>query len=336
MRVKPSGGMYIAKLRVPLEANCRKVTSGLRTSPDNAEKRVYYRVCKRLFSAGVLDHRFFPKGSPAADSKGSVDGVASKTSSTTKRYDRKQPLYIVNSFHSLPAIKSNQFFPLVVEVGALDGQPHAPMLILGRAPFPKLFNFKVFNKGGSADVSLRRAAPLYLSEEQLDLLYRYSLRVCRAITNKPLEGSGDNFLYLFAPVAKDWSPTSPADQHRWQLPSIEEYVPWEDVKQAADTWATKLISKQDDITDAVIDDCVLQDRASEFTNRHLAVKLRRDLTPLSRPEAGSVCPSLFSFYSALSSETMVSYSENPSSQVIWRTLKRAPNRSKVSSILTSP
>ncbi|KAI0091960.1 hypothetical protein BDY19DRAFT_1027492 [Irpex rosettiformis] len=261
---------------------------GRLSSPSEAEDAVCFKLCQELFNLGILDHRFFPKDDCLVLSEANTSlqrdspPETSKSSNTTRRYGKKRPQLLMNTI----CPTTSRLFPLVVEVGPIGGQSHAPMLILAQAPFPQLFDFKVFCAGQSATVSLRRAAPLYTTEGSLSSLYRYSLRISRAVINKALESRLETFPLLFAPLSKNWKGAKTPDQHWWQLPSVEEHILWEDVEKVVDAWATKLIPDGADVTEGLLDDCIVQDRTAEFTNRHFVVKIARNVTPMSKPEEG--------------------------------------------------
>ena len=282
--------------------------SDIVSSPVEAENSVCFRLCWELYSLGILDYRFFPKGSSFvqstvdADLQGDSPPETSKSSNTTRRYSKKRPQLLTNCIHTT----TTRVFPLVVEVGPLGGQVHAPMLILARVPFPQLFDFKVFRAGQSAVVSLRRAAPFDVVEAKLSLLHRYSLRICRSILNKALESTLETFPFLFAPLSKAWTGIEDTSQHWCQLPSVEDHILWEDMEGAADAWAAKLVPDGGSFTECLVDDCIVQDRAAEFTNRHFVVRIARNITPLSNPEEGlvrSLTPQLAGLRLIISVET---------------------------------
>ncbi|KAI0698923.1 hypothetical protein BC835DRAFT_1333420 [Cytidiella melzeri] len=286
-KIKKKGDGYVGKVKIPDCISIGSLKGDPGKSPFEAEESVCFRLCQELFLSGLLDHTLFPEGEHVSQVNSGATSEerlpeASKSSSTTRRYDKKVAQFLTNSLLSTPT----RLFPLVVVLNTSLDQKHAPMSILARTPFPQLHDFQVFCSGTSAVVSLQRAAPLEISQEKLFLLYRYSLRVCNAVINKPLESSLESFPFLFAPLDKFWEKANSPGRHWWQLPSVEDHIPWKHVAKAAETWATRLTAGDERITDDMLDDCIIQDRAVEFTNRHFVVKVRTDLSPLSRPEAG--------------------------------------------------
>jgi endoribonuclease Dicer len=289
-RILDKKGQYFGKLVAPDPIPLRSLKGGVATTPFEAEELVCFHLCRELSILGLLDYVFFPKDENhhttelGTSGPGAEDPEISKSSGSTRKYERKRPQFLANTISIAPT----RLFPLVIEIGEFTSQLHAPMLILARAPLPPFSKFRVFSFGEIGYVSLTRAAPFDISEERLHLLHLYSLRICRAILNKPVENPLESLPFLFAPLPKEWKVDNHEAQFPWLLPAVEEHIPWKDVQIAAEKWATNFTSDNEKITEQEVDDCVIQDRAVEFTNRHFLVQLRHDLTPLSKPEDGLV------------------------------------------------
>ncbi|KAI6047271.1 hypothetical protein EDC04DRAFT_2622522 [Pisolithus marmoratus] len=120
-------------------------------------------------------------------------------------------------------------------------------------------------------------APM-LFTDHFHALHLFTIRICRAILNKPFACSGDDMVYLFAPLRSCVA----GKLQSMELRRILDYVPWDDVLLAGKEWAVRFDSHFGPLQG--VEDMVVQDRMVEFTRRYYALCLRRDLTPLSKPE----------------------------------------------------
>lgn len=298
-KTKQKDSGYVCKVKIPEILPVPSFTGILASSPPEAENMACFSFCKKLSALSLLDHKFFPRGEQSDEIKQDASPASqaaghdvSKSSSSTRRYPRKQSSFLSNTLTLSPY----HLFPLIVRIEELHGQVHSAVLILARAPFPQLGNFRVFSCGSHATVTLQRGTPFDIAEEQLSLLHRYTLRVSRAAVNKPMECAPGGLPFFFAPLAVNWEGDAETGQEWWRLPIVENHIPWDDVQLAAENWATSLVNDDNPLTEAMVEDCLLQDRAVEFTNRHYAIKLRQDLTPLSKPEDGIV--SVLGYYAS--------------------------------------
>lgn len=116
--------------------------------------------------------------------------------------------------------------------------------------------------------------------------------------NKALVCYLEEAAYFFLPLPADWRPPLENDKG---IPDIAATIPWDLVSLAGQHWAVpiKRTSAEDLVTD--LEDAIVQDRFIEFTRRYKVAKLRRDLTPLSKPidsPRESNYPNLFEFCKA--------------------------------------
>ncbi|KAF5387826.1 hypothetical protein D9615_000336 [Tricholomella constricta] len=262
-----------------------KVTGPPCTSTEDAKRAVCYRVCQNLASTGLLDCRLFPPPPKSAVNFTNADGISADSKSTgQRRYARKEPDFWTNT-RDVP-IRS--LYPIIISTTHTDGdmQPYAPIVILTRQPLPDLANFNVFYSGVPANICMERGAPIRLEEARVHDLYLYTLRTCRMITNKYFECTLANMVYFLAPLTTEWTPSyDDTFNHPLGLPSIAEYIPWELVSLAGNSYSIPL-QQGATVEEAQREfkDAVIQDRPVEFTKRYAAVRLRPDLSPLSKPE----------------------------------------------------
>ncbi|KAG6890960.1 hypothetical protein C0995_000917 [Termitomyces sp. Mi166 len=250
----------------------------------DARSAACFKLCQHLFSIGLLDCSFFP---PPVLRDASNDFEKESLSEDiksigTRRYSRKEPDF----WHNTRNVATALLYPLIISTTPPhnDMQAYAPLVVLTRQPLPNLANFKIFHSGLPAVVSIKRGIPLRIKEAQLHDLHLYTLRVCRTLSNKPFGCLLSNMAYFFAPLTDAWPPSNQSDSASpFELPSISEYIHWDLVRLAGRSFNTALrVDHQEDL-ERDLHDAVVQDRSVEFTRRYNVVRLRVDLSPLSKP-----------------------------------------------------
>ncbi|KAK7061646.1 hypothetical protein R3P38DRAFT_2494335 [Favolaschia claudopus] len=191
-------------------------------------------------------------------------------------YPRKLP-----RFWSQPTGAAKKLFPLIITVTHSNQPPHAPLLLLTRFPLPNFPPFKLFVSSAPIVVETYRGTAFAVDNEKLSSLHIYTLRLCRAMANKPFNCLIEEMPYFLAPISSTWKPSSQgADQRR----EVADHIPWDLVAQAALSWTKPLrYGCLEDITGDV-QDAVVQDRSAEMTRRYDVLRVRPDLSPLSHPE----------------------------------------------------
>ncbi|KAI0352690.1 hypothetical protein OH77DRAFT_1428097 [Trametes cingulata] len=252
-----------------------------------ARREAFYRACQEALQRGLMDYRHLPQpewrppqlSSQAGETDVPQDVKTANTSSATHGYPRKFPDFWVNS-SKYPV---TTLYPTVVVPENLADQPHAPIVLLTRAPLPQIPDFVVFFSGAKATARFYRGAPFTVDSAQLDALRGYTNRVVRSLLNKPFDCSAENWLCFFAPLAPSWQPHSATQGSRWSHMPVGNHIPWDAVQLAADYFTVSLYNDLTPLDDNARD-AVVQDRNVEFTNRHFLVKVRHDLTPLSKAD----------------------------------------------------
>ena len=256
-----------------------RITGPTCTSKDLAKQNACYRVCQELFARGLLDYRLYPQGEAAFEGGHSMNDTGTQQSGT-RSYPRKEPEF----WTSVGSAAVTSLFSTVISPSpaAVERSVYSSLAILTRQPLPELIgSVKLFDATVPITVVLERAAPLQLNEGQLQDLYRYTLRMFRTITNKPYESPMEGMLYFIVPLTETWktcSETTPRDP--FSFPSIADYIPWDLVALAGRYYAIPLTITP---LDQEMQDVVIQDRWVEFTRRYRVVRIRSDLTPLSKP-----------------------------------------------------
>lgn len=278
-------GQCVAGIEYPIGRPLRLVEGEGQSSVEGAKTSACFRVLHLLFEKGRLHISLFPPNvtshSGQEVSETMKAGQRAKASSTTRCYPRKSPQFWTNTIN----VFKNRLYPTVVFISPFTNERYAPVLLLTRFWLPDIQNFPVFSSGLSATVHMKRAAPIRLSQSELQNLQRYTLRIARAVINKPFDCTTESMPYFFAPIASTWDPAL-TDLYMQRFSSVP--ISWDDVEKAVNQWACPLLPEDGALTDADTQDAIIQDRAVEFTNRYFVVKVRDDMTPLSKPDEGEV------------------------------------------------
>jgi len=261
-----------------------RITGPTCSSKDLAKQGACYRVCQELFAGGHLDYRLYPQGEAAFEGGHSLNDTGTQQSGT-RSYPRKEPEFWAN----VGSAAATSLFPTVISPSpaAVERGVYSRLAILTRQPLPEIGSVKLFDATVPITVALERAAPLQLNEGQLQDLYRYTLRMFRTISNKPYESPLEGMLYFIVPLTETWKACNDATlRDPFSFPSIAEYIPWDLVVLAGRHYAIPLTITP---LDQEMQDVVVQDRWVEFTRRYRVVRIRSDLTPLSKPVDSPVC-----------------------------------------------
>jgi endoribonuclease Dicer len=266
-----------------------KVSGGPSLSEAQARRLACFKACRSLFERGLLDFRLVPLPPALRVQKHNdlrnleKDWSIDHKTSGTRSYDRKRPYFWVNAIRG----DATTMYPNVIFIkDAEDSPEYSPIIILTRQPLPDIQSFRLFSSGVGIPVHFYKAAPLQIAEGRLRDIHLYSVRICRAIMNKPLSCSLENMLYFFLPLSSNWRPPT---RFGLDVSDISDDVPWNLVSLAANHWAVPINKDSPEQLELDLKDAIVQDRWIEFTRRYKVVKVRHDLTPLSKPADSPVC-----------------------------------------------
>ncbi|KAF9226467.1 hypothetical protein BS17DRAFT_775670 [Gyrodon lividus] len=251
------------------------VTGSVRLTPAHARRSAAYDTCVQLFEHGAFDHSLFPAPQRFEPTTGDSKALAADKVSGNRCYPRKRTQFWTNSIR----LSGRRLFPFVV---CVEGQnaDYAPILILTRQPLPHIPPFRLFFSGMSETIRNFRGTPLLVDEQRLEVLRLFTLRICRAISNKPFSCPLEKMAYMFAPLKlPEQSNCQSVD-----FCHLLDYIPWDIVELAGKEWMVRFDLDELRSSPEGVHDMVIQDRLVEFTRRYYATHLRRDLTPLSKPE----------------------------------------------------
>ena len=294
---------FICTVTLPPGPHVPPVTGLPSVSRAHARRTACYQMCKELFERGLLDPQSFPrpplkvtrpKRVPdvchTLDYTGedSVNTFLSQPPGTRKQtglhsYLRKKPEFWAN----VVITKSATLYPTIISVQ--DQELYGPLVLLTRAPLPRMSSLRLFDSGFPIVINLKQGASFAVDAERLDDLYLYTIRVYRSIVNKPLVCTLEEMPHFLAPLKSSWIGFTRKQASRWVIDEIVDDIPWDQVKLAAHKWVTELSAEN---LENSLEDAIIQDRWIEYTRRYYFIRVRRDLTPLSKPVDSPVSPTV--------------------------------------------
>lgn len=272
-------------------------------SRTHARRTACFQMCRELFERGLLDPQAFPrppakitcpKGVPDLchtldnNGEGSSNTSQPQPPGTRKQsglhsYLRKKPEFWTN----VVVLKTLILYPTVISV---QGQElYGPLVLLTRAPLPRMSSLKLFDSGFPMTINLKEGASFAVDAERLDDLYLYTIRIYRSIVNKPFVCTLEEMPHFLAPLKSSWLGFNRKQASRWVIDEIVDDIPWDQVKLAAHKWVTDLSAEN---LENSLEDAIIQDRWIEYTRRYYYIRVRRDLTPLSKPVDSPVSPTV--------------------------------------------
>lgn len=268
---------FVCTVTLPPGLPLQTIQGPPRLTPTHARRSGAYQFCLQLFELSGLDYRliYTPRRSDE-NAYANPSLLKSDLVSGNSCYMRKRPDFWVNSLQN----SKERLFPVVVSVGNPEGpsEPYAPIIVLTRQPLPHLEPFKLFFYGVFATVKNARGPAVIFDGERLNDLHSYTLRICRTIANKAFVCSMEKMAYFIAPLL----PSQAKDVSWSNLIDLHDAIDWQAVARANSNYITRFSS--DSLRDpSEFEDAVVQDRSVEFTRRCYVVRLRPDLSPMSKP-----------------------------------------------------
>lgn len=272
---------WFCTVTLPVGLPIKHVTGPARFTATHARRSAAYETCVQLYEHGAFHDNLFPmpqhhlNPGPTNSAALSADKV-----SGNRCYPRKRSHFWLNSIR----LYQRRLFPFVVYVDR-EGVDYAPIMLLSRRPLPHIPSFRLFFSGTTETIQNHRASPLEVDEQRLEALYRFTVRICRAISNKPLVCPLEKMAYMFAPLKLP----EQVDARSLDPVRLVDYISWDTIELAGKAWMVKFDLEELRTSSEAVYDLIVQDRSVEFTRRFYAARLRRDLTPLSKPEDSPVC-----------------------------------------------
>ncbi|KAJ7507711.1 hypothetical protein B0H11DRAFT_1968259 [Mycena galericulata] len=258
------------------------VTGQPSSSMAHARRAACYSVCVKLAEDGLLEPEAFllPSRRDGKAWRSEHMGTGQDLGVSyvgVQVHPRKAPDFWLN-----PTGTVTSLYPTIISVKHSNQLTHAPILLLTRHPLPRFPSFKLFFAGTPVTIQTYKGAPFKVNDEKSLALHMYTLRLCRAVANKPFVCPSHEMAYFLAPLSAGWS--LPDTIGRWELLDVADRIPWDLVTRGALSWSLPLKYGRPDEVAEDIQDAVIVDRSTELTRRFDVLRVRPDLTPLSCPE----------------------------------------------------
>jgi endoribonuclease Dicer len=275
---KTQGSQFTCSINLP-GTDVDGITGSAVQSIYLARRSASFEACKRLLAMGVLDHRMVPLPSSLVPHVHGLENLEGAKVAGTRRYPVKQPDFWGKGNTGPVSI----LYPTVLALESHQTQ-YSPIVLLTRQPLPPLMEFNLFASGNRVVVRSFRGAPFEVDDDQMEKIRGFSMRVFRSFLNKPLNCALENMTYFLAPLVS-WQMK---DAHGLTLPQLESSLDWALMGQATDSWIVPIRHGSAEEIEEDLADAVIQDRWIEFTRRYHVVKVRADMSPLSKPEPTEV------------------------------------------------
>ncbi|KIY73668.1 ribonuclease III [Cylindrobasidium torrendii FP15055 ss-10] len=267
-----------------------------------ARRMACYKLCSYLLQHGLFDYKLFYPAKPIDYVPPPMPTLTS-TQQGTRLYTRKRPHIWGDYSYQFDGV----LYPTIIRADIVkrDGPKFAPLVLLTRAPLPDLRSVGLWFEKIVEHVPLVRAAPLQISQGQIEQLRNYLVRLLRQLSGRRDNCPLENIAYFFAPLKPKltWTtdiPTSAVD--------IALSIDWDGVAAGAAGWSIPLKFGSPETVEADVQDALIKDRPGEFGKPFDIVLVRPDLTPHSapvdRPIDDAASQSLLAYMQARSSLTI--------------------------------
>ncbi|KAK0473131.1 hypothetical protein EDD18DRAFT_1197346 [Armillaria luteobubalina] len=261
---------------MPKDLSC--ISGPPSTSPAIARRQACFAACAKLAEAGLLPYRFFPipENRRLWRPKALPPVTDAKVAGTRMYFGSASCFW--KPFSRSP---TKVLYPTIICGDYVEREvPHAPLLLLTRRPLPDIANIKLFFLGIPIVVPLRRAAPLLVTDEQLQLLHTYTLRFFRTVVNKPYTCESGKMAYFVAPLQSNFRSPTLDSTRPFDLPDMGSNVLWDAIHLVSESQWIPLKYGAADMVEPDVHDAAIQGHM-EFIRRYDVVKVRHDLTPQS-------------------------------------------------------
>lgn len=193
------GARFIAEVILPPGSPVRSAVGLVRGKKTLAKRSAAFEACLELRKKAFLDEHLQPiyvKRLPAMR-----NAQLAVNSKKTLAYDMKtKPIVWEQTRGGLP----EKLFITIVDFPEGLERGHEPFAMLTRTPMPQFPQFPIFLNDGRETpvVALSITNPLKLSEDTLNLLSLFTLRVFKDVFSKTYDYTPGQFSYWLAPVEK--------------------------------------------------------------------------------------------------------------------------------------
>ncbi|CAG8559865.1 22395_t:CDS:2 [Racocetra persica] len=273
---RENGGGFTCHLSLPNNAPIRLVTSEVSSSRSNAKKAASFKACLQLYEKKALNDHLLPEiewieedhemTKPVKDEYGLVEGARK----SKREYNRKNPDLWNNDEEEMPSIPDKIYVTILkleLEDEKYDGQYYRTMCLLTRKQLPEVPPITLYFHSVARVMNvLPHSVPISIESEDLEIIFKFTLRTFTSIINKEFVCEFEKFTYLVAPLVRN----APINENFF------DYIDWEGMRRAVTE--KQLPIDLDNISD--LEDAVIIDY-SDNLRRYFVQQICHDLNPLS-------------------------------------------------------
>jgi endoribonuclease Dicer len=234
-----------------------------------------FAACKRLLKLGELDYRIVPL--PPSDRPGPPSVGVKEDAGRVYRF--RTPHF----WSKMNAGPVSDLYTTVIRVTGIEG-PYAPLLMFTRQPLTKLPPFDLFVARQRATVEMFPGGSFNVDGAQAEAIHGFTLRMMKVCLNKDVICPLQDMTYFLGAATKSWQARALGS------PAVDSdvEVDWDLINLAAEKYAVPISNSAERPMDEDLEDAVIQDRWTEFTRRFFSIRVRHDMSPLSKPGESDV------------------------------------------------
>lgn len=270
--IMPVQGGFICELIMPVASPVSGATGTTHSTKQVAKCSAAFEVCLKLLKNKFLDEnlrsRFVERRNKMANARLAV------SSKKKAKYDmRLKP----KLWDQLGPVQELYATVLILSRPNVLERPSRPLLFLTRTKLPQIQPFPLYfgapgSKGMSSNIACRVLnTPIIPSEEDIQLLTRFTLKVFLDLFNKKYVATTEGMPYFFAPTTEN---------HKFsfsELSDLRQTIDWCVLRQVSDTDAMPYTGQEPD--DFYVDKFIID--PYDGSRRFWLRGVRKDLTPRS-------------------------------------------------------
>lgn len=270
--IVPTEGGFVCEVIMPVASPVSGATGRPHSTKQVAKCSAAFEVCMKLFHSKFIDQNL---RSTFVERRNKMANARLAVSSKKKaKYDMHLKPKLWNELG--PVLELYATALILSKPNALE-RPSRPLLFLTRTKLPQIKSFPLYfgppgSKGMSSTITCQVLnTPITPSEEDLQLLTRFTLKVFVDLFNKRYVASTEEMPYFFAPTNKDHMFTFS------ELSDLRQAIDWCVLRQVSGTDALPYTGHEPD--DFYADKFIIDPH--DGSRRFWLRGLRKDLTPRS-------------------------------------------------------
>ena len=285
-KIHHTGIGHACIVTLPLNAPISTIRGEIQPSKKKAKQDAAFRACIELRRKEALTNRFFPyRVKMTRDERDpEVEGLMENNKKFSREYPFRNP-----SFWDLESCIPSELYVTVIWIETpgliYHGRFHRPLCLLTRKAMPEIPPLYIHGRGESTNaVSKSVGESVIITEERLQTLSMFTIRLLSIAANKQFECDPASFPYWIAPVKFELMDLVPTRTSLFQG-SPDKIIAWDEVANAAkERWREPKI--HDLATARARHECLVYTKGEEG-RRYFLREVRKDLCPLSTPPKGS-------------------------------------------------